>query len=359
MLRGVVSTETTLDRGLSIQSLSTALAPLTDGSEVVSITRVPVGTGQMADCFRVHLTYAKKCKGPSTLIAKVPSLNQSSRSASRLTRCYELETKFYSELRTLVDVRAPQCHYVSYNADDDDFLLLLEDLAPAIQGDQIAGCSLDQAVAAVSELTRLHGPLWNAAALNSMTWLSRQTAESSVATSTLFKHFYPGFVERYSDRLECEVIELGARFVSQSERYFAAAPAISTVVHRDYRLDNLLFCGSGIDVSVAVVDWQTVCQAPGVSDLSYFVGSGLAVDDRRLHEEFLVREYQRGLQGYGIELKFDDLWRQYRLFAFSGFGMAIAASMLVKQTDRGDEMFIAMAARHGRQAIDLESELLF
>ena len=354
-----MSTETTPDRGLSPQRLSTALAPFTEGIAVTSSDRLSVGTGQMADCFRLHLTYAEVCNGPLTVIAKVPSLNQSSRAASRLTRCYELETKFYSHLRTLVDVRVPQCYYVSYNPEDDDFLLLLEDLAPAVQGNQLAGCSLDQAVAAVGELTRLHGPLWDSLVLDSISWLSRQTAESAVATSALFQHFYPGFVERYSDRIESEVIELGARFVAHADRYFAAAPATSTVVHRDYRLDNLLFSGSGIDSAVSVVDWQTVCQAPGVSDLSYFVGSGLVVEDRRQHEEFLVREYQSGLQTYGIEIKFEELWTQYRLFAFSGFGMAIAASMLVKQTDRGDEMFIAMARRHGQQAIDLESELLF
>ncbi len=354
-----MNTEATLGRGLSNRGLSTALAPFTGECEVTTFDRVPVGTGQMADCFRLRLTYAKECKGPLTVIAKVPSLDKSSRAASRLTRCYELETKFYSELRKLVDVRVPECYFVSYHAEEDDFMLLLEDLAPAVQGDQIAGCSSDQALAAVGELARLHGPLWNAPVLDSMLWLGRQTAESSVATSALFQHFYPGFVERYSDRLESEVIELGARFVARAENYFAAHPTTTTVVHRDYRLDNLLFSGSGTDVSVAVVDWQTVSRAPGVSDLSYFVGSGLAVDDRRQQEVFLVREYQRRLQHYGIELKFDDLWRQYRLFAFSGFGMAIAASMLVKQTERGDDMFIAMAARHGRQAIDLESELLF
>ncbi len=313
----------------------------------------------MADCFRLQLTYAEECNGPSTIIAKVPSLNTASRAASRLTRCYELETKFYSELQVRLDVRAPRCYYTSYNADEDDFLLLLEDLAPAEQGDQLTGCTLNQAVVAVGELTRLHGPLWNSVVLNSMSWLGRQTSESSNSTAAMFQHFYPGFIDRYSDRLEREVVELGARFVAKADLYFAATPATTTVVHRDYRLDNLLFDASRGDITVAVVDWQTVCQAPGVSDLSYFVGSGLSVDDRREHEEFLVREYQRGLQTYRIEMNFDDLWNQYRLFAFSGFGMAIAASMLVKQTDRGDEMFIAMASRHGQQAIDLESELLF
>lgn len=359
MNRGIVNTETTLDRGLSPQRLSAALAPVTRGFAVTSVHRESVGTGQMADCFRLHLTYAENCTGPSTVIAKVPSLSQSSRDASRLTRCYELETRFYRELQTLVDVRVPQCYYVSYDQDDDDFLLLLEDLTPAIQGDQLSGCSLDQAAAAVGELTRLHGPLWNAPVLDSMIWMGRQTAQSSESTSALFQHFYPGFAERYSNRLDNDVIELGAQFVAHADRYFAAAPTISTIAHRDFRLDNLLFSGSGADCVVAVVDWQTVSRAPGVSDLSYFIGSGLLVENRRQHEKFLVSEYQRGLRTYGIELEFDELWNQYRLFAFSGFGMAIAASMLVKQTKRGDEMFIAMASRHGQQAIDLESELLF
>lgn len=351
--------EATLDRGLSARHLSAVLAPFTDGVLVTSIERSPVGTGQMADSFRLHLTYAKKCNGPSSIIAKLPSLSDSSRAASRLTRCYELETKFYSDLRTHVDVRVPQCYHVSYDSSDDDFMLLLEDLAPAQQGDQLAGCSLDHAVAAIGELTRLHGPLWNDSSLNTMSWLSRQTSESLRGTSALYQHFYPGFCDRYGDRIDSEVIELGARFVAQADRYFAAAPKISTVVHRDYRLDNLLFSGIGSDSSVAVVDWQTVGQAPGVSDLSYFIGSGLIVDERREYEEYLVHEYQRGLRTYGIEMDFAEIWSQYRLYAFSGFGMAIAASMLVNQTDRGDEMFIVMASRHGRQALDLESELLF
>ena len=35
--------------------------------------------------------------------------------------------------------------------------------------------------------------------------------------------------------------------------------------------------------------------------------------------------------------------------------MAVLASMLVGQTDRGDEMFMAMANRSGRMALDLDA----
>ena len=38
--------------------------------------------------------------------------------------------------------------------------------------------------------------------------------------------------------------------------------------------------------------------------------------------------------------------------------MAVVASMIVVQTARGDDMFMAMAGRHAQQILDLESESL-
>ena len=53
------------------------------------------------------------------------------------------------------------------------------------------------------------------------------------------------------------------------------------------------------------------------------------------------------------------MWEDYRRYAFGGLIMAVVASTLVRRTDRGDEMFITMADRHARQALDLDSlELL-
>jgi hypothetical protein len=38
--------------------------------------------------------------------------------------------------------------------------------------------------------------------------------------------------------------------------------------------------------------------------------------------------------------------------------MAVAASMLVERTARGDEMFLTMARRHARHALDLDAAAL-
>ncbi|HEY3701214.1 MAG TPA: hypothetical protein VGL32_03055, partial [Acidimicrobiales bacterium] len=69
--------------------------------------------------------------------------------------------------------------------------------------------------------------------------------------------------------------------------------------------------------------------------------------------------YHDALRAAGVvDLGWDDCWTQYRRYTFGGLIMAVAASMLVEQTDRGDDMFVTMAQRHGRHAIDLEAERL-
>jgi hypothetical protein len=107
-----------------------------------------------------------------------------------------------------------------------------------------------------------------------------------------------------------------------------------------------------------VLDWQTPGIGHGVSDVSYFLGGSLLVDDRRAHERELLARYRTKLAAHGVELSEDDAWIAYRRTAFAGLNMAIIASMLVGRTDRGDDMFMAMAERAGRHALDLDSEAL-
>ena len=129
------------------------------------------------------------------------------------------------------------------------------------------------------------------------------------------------------------------------------------VQHGDYRLDNMLFGTSEGGYPLAVVDWQTVVWGPPLADASYFLGAGLVPEDRRRHERDLLRVYHDALLACGVDaFSWDRCWRDYRRYAFSGFLMAVGASMLVVQTGRGDEMFLTMASRHGAQILDLEAE---
>ncbi|HEX4903374.1 MAG TPA: hypothetical protein VFV42_11230, partial [Acidimicrobiales bacterium] len=89
---------------------------------------------------------------------------------------------------------------------------------------------------------------------------------------------------------------------------------------------------------------------------AYFTGTGLDPAVRADVERDLVKEYHDTLRAGGVrDLPLEACWEQYRRFAFAGFIMAVISSMIVGQTERGDEMFMAMANRSGRMAIDLET----
>ena len=344
-----------MEADLTPELLTRLLAGQTGGATVESVRGEAVGTGQMAICLRLQLDYSSPGTGPASVVAKLPSLDPGSRAAAQSLRCYEIEVNFYRQLHADLDVRTPAIYHADLDVEATDFLLLMEDVAPARQGDQLAGCSVEQAAAAVVELAGLHAPLWGHSRLEQLEWLHRNTDETRGGLTEIVRMFYPGFLERYSDRLSPAVREVTDLLVARMEAYEAERPGPWTVTHGDFRLDNLLFAEAGSQVSVFVVDWQTAVLGPGVSDLSYFLGSAFQPEQRRLHEEDLVGAYHRRLGKAGVDLSWPDLWSQYRRYAFGGVIMAIVASMLVQRTARGDDMFVTMAQRHGQHAIDLES----
>jgi aminoglycoside phosphotransferase (APT) family kinase protein len=170
---------------------------------------------------------------------------------------------------------------------------------------------------------------------------------------------YPAWCQRYDGRIDPDVVAAGERLVPKLEAYYAKAnEPVGSVIHGDYRLDNLLFGTAAGGPPIAVVDWQTHLWGDPMADVSYFIGAGLVAEDRRTHERALVEAYRAAMAALGVALSADECWERYRLHAISGWHMAIFAAMVVVQTDRGDEMFCTMANRHGRQLLDLETESL-
>lgn len=345
-------------KGISGEYLSKVLAPISGVAKLKISSISPIGTGQMAESYRVKFLQESGEKIESVVV-KVPSQNVNSRSASRATRCYELETSFYSSLRNSLKVDTPKCFHVWYDATSDDFVLVLEDIKDANQGDQITGATVEQADAAINQLVNLHSPMWGSEKLNQIEWLPKHSLNVATGTSQLLRSVFAGFAERFAEKVNSEIISLGERLVSKIDRYYGAFPTLLTVAHRDFRLDNLLFTPQGNKIGVKVVDWQTVGAMPGASDLGYFIGASFTVEGRRDYEQTLVQSYCERLAAQKIDVSNNEIWAQYRLLGTSGYIMAIVASMLVKQTDRGDAMFAVMANRHGQQMLDLETEKLF
>jgi aminoglycoside phosphotransferase (APT) family kinase protein len=337
--------------GLTTEFMTAALADVLGATTVTAVEAEAVGTGQVSDSYRLRLTYDGPADLPPTLIAKVPAADQASRSAARAFRTYEIEASFYDQLAPDLPVSLARCYYAAYDAGPDEYVVLLEDISPAAPGDQLAGLHPDDAAAAVAELAALHAAGWDRAELAALPWLNRSGPEAAALLAAAITDLYPGFRERYADRLEQGTLTLIEDFLPHAHSYLADSDGPRTIVHGDFRADNLLF---GRDRPV-VLDWQTAGFGSATGDLSYFLASSLPVAARRRYEEALVQRYHAGLLSRGVQLSWHDCWTGYRRHAFSGIVMDIVAAMFVQQTARGDEMFATMTRRHARHALDLDA----
>jgi len=308
------------------------------GLPVRGVRHERVGTGQIGTCYRLIVD----APGPvPPLLVKLPAADRATR--DMLAGSYRGEVRFYREIAPTVDVRAPACYFGTAAADSGDFVLLLEDLAPAAPGDQVAGCTPAQAHAAVRNLAGLHGPRWCDPRLLEIEGLSLNGPEDASLLGELYgpatELFLDGLggllPEQDRKTLRACVAPCAEWALGRSERF--------GLVHGDYRLDNLLFSADG---GVHAVDWQTLSLALPARDLAYFVSTSLPTAVRRVVERDLVAAYHARLTSYGVaDHSLEQCWEDYRFGQLQGPLVSVFGCAYGTRTDRGDQMFAVMVRR--------------
>ncbi len=306
----------------------------------------PIGTGQMSQSHRV--SFVERDGTEATVVVKLASEDPRSRATGVGMGAYEREISFYRHLAHRIGGPLPAFHLAEYDPAEGWFTLVLEDIAGARQGDQVAGCSVEQARLALRALARVHAPVLGDLALGAADWLNRP----SPLDQALLTGLLPSFLAHYGERVTPAHAEVCERFVASIDGWARDRRPPLGLVHGDYRLDNLLFA----EDACTVVDWQTVGWGPAMIDASYFIGGGLTVADRRAHERDLVTTYHEELLALGVkDFEWEHCWEEYRRQSLHGILMTVAASMVVVRTDRGDDMFMTWLARNAQQVLDLDA----
>ena len=332
------------------QWLSVAL-----GSDVESVVAVPIGTGQTGATYRLTVSYTDKASDlPTSFAVKLPSQDETVR--ERVALGYRSEHAFYTGIADAVRVPIPKHFYCDISEDGGDIVLLLGDMAPAEQGDQIGGCNAVEAELAVRALAGLHGPTWC-----DPKWATFPGLAMSMPNADAAKGF--GDIAVMATQITLD--RLGARMTAQDRQtatdsmamvtpWLLAVPDRFSLMHGDYRLDNLLFDPDR--TAVTVVDWQTLGAGLPARDLAYFAATSLLPEARAGLDHALVDAYHDELLKYGITgYDRETCWRDYRLGMLQAPLLTTLGCAFASTTERGDEMMLVMLQR-GCQAIrDLES----
>ncbi|MEP0391619.1 MAG: phosphotransferase [Erythrobacter sp.] len=307
--------------------------------KVASVTWMPIGTGQVGDSVRFTLTHDGG--EVSTLAAKFAAEDETSRGTAQMMRLYEKEVRFYGEIAPHLSARLPRTYACEVSEDGGEFILLFEDLGPSRGGNQIAGCTIEDARAGIRQAAAIHASSWERGDIIGKDWL--KTPEPvSAQIAAMYPHAQATFAERYAEVLEPEYMEICQDFAPHFADWSIPSKPPQCLLHGDFRLDNMLFDIKDGREPIAILDWQTVTVGNGMTDIGYFMGTGIGNELRRAHEGEMLDLYLSEMAANGVVLTHEGIWQDYLIGSLSGIATGVFSAAFVERTERGDANFLSM-----------------
>ncbi|MFK7919354.1 MAG: oxidoreductase family protein [Ilumatobacter sp.] len=312
-------------------------------SEVV-LDPAAAGVGFMGEVANVGVVYSgDAADAPTKVVAKFATNSPEVKTMMHPTRVFEREHRFYEQISVSTPVRTPDVYHVTCNTSEEplaeEYLLLMEDLGGLVLGDQVAGVSPEQAEAALVGLARHHARFWEGAGLENAPFIPPINGLLNKAGQGIYEASLPGFKEVFGHALRPEMVAVADAYTANHPQLLDRLAAMpNTLVHFDYRADNLFFDPD--DGSVVVIDWQSISVGGGAADVGYFMGQNLSPADRRAHEDALLHRYHDTLVAEGVSnYDFDTFFDDYRLGLVYGWVIPVFA---VGSLDASSERAVAL-----------------
>ncbi len=320
--------------------------------DAVDVEPIAAGEGFMGQLARVRIVSSDP-SAPSSVIVKLPTSDPGGRAIGEMMDVWRREHCFYRDVAGDLEIRVPHAFVNTL----DPPCLVLEDLAPAVPGDHLVGATRAQAELSIDLLARHHAAWFEHASLASFDWLPGLDDPSVLALGPMFDLGWPGFLERYAGELPERCLRWCEQFVPSIPTWIQGHQNDPvTLIHGDFRLDNLFFDADG---SVAVIDWQLSMRAPGQTDLVYFCANNLTVPMRRELELELIERYVAGLHAAGVpadQVTVEGVRRGYvegMLFYAVSFGASLLT--IDPANERGAALFDELVRRTFAAVDDLDS----
>ena len=271
------------------------------------------GAGMLSLLVRAELEY-ERGSGPASVVVKMPTPLEGNRATAVQFHCYTREVRFYREAAALTAARTPTIYLADIEG-EEDFVLVMEDFRGYHIGDQVVGCTVEQARLCMTTIAKLHAAFWNRVdddaydfiPYHHPSYFSEALHQGTIA-------LWDTVVEQAGDVLPAFLRDAKTEFLAAIQglqAYMTEAPR--TIVHGDFRMDNLYFGQLEDQSPLALGDWQGILRGKGAHDVAYYLTQSMPVEDRRTHERELVALWHAGLVDGGVTgYSAQDAWEDYR-----------------------------------------------
>jgi hypothetical protein len=314
------------------------------------------GAGMMSLLARVELEYSSG-EGPASLVIKMPSASEANRATAVAFHCYERETIFLRDIAPRMSARIPTVYHADIEG-EEDFVVVMEDMRGYHIGDQVIGCTVEQARLGMPCIAQFHASFWGRVDHPDYDFIPyHHPSYFSDAMHSTAIQVWDRMAEFAGDALPQELRDV-------KERYLAAIPGLQkwatdeprTIVQGDFRMDNLFFGMTGEQAPIALSDWQGLLRGKAAHDIAYFLSQSTPTELRREHERDLVARWHAGLVAGGVQdYSAEQAWEDYRRAVLCLWSyVTVIAGVLEEGNERGRRWMTEMVRRSAATILDLD-----
>ncbi len=275
------------------------------------ISSLGEGVGLMSSIARAHLTLESGQE--ESVIIKCVARNHNSDLAKGIN-FYRNEVNFYNQLADEAPIAYPRALYAEVEPDTQDFLLVLEDLGTETAGDQLVSCTGKQMLVAFERAAQLHSTFWQRT--SEFDWLFYQVDMKTIMfrRDAILRPGVQPTIDHFPAYFIGERAEIVRRIAEQfAELFLKGHGGPQTVIHGDYRTDNMFLIDRDGQPDIIAFDWQNTTGGNGTHDIAYFCSQSAnpefhgdpQINALRLYHETLIDE---GVKGFS----FDECLERYR-----------------------------------------------
>ena len=343
---------------LTLEWLNCALQPVLGNLSIIGFESkiIGVGEGFLGQLARLSLRLdSDEPSVPQTVIAKFASTKPETREFAREQNYYAREIGFYRDIGQEVGIKVPLCYFSEHLPESNHFVILLQDLAPALASDQVKGTGVEDSIRVIEAFAALHATWWNSERLESYGWAQPMVNSMPIAQAlemlnkSIRTAEETGCFDQYPEMKRLMLL------LPPLCKLEPPSPFPFTLSHGDCRSDNI-FCPSAEGGEFAVIDWQLSGMGQPMTDISRWLVQSISIEQRRETEQDLLKLYHRKLVENGVTgYSYKTMMQEYKLnLVVILFMFSMGLDDIDQTPERAQALFHQMYSRLDAALVDWE-----